>query len=100
MCAATAKSMNRSKPKITVLATAMPSPAVRFIRPSSAERASVRAFISASRASPWPYWSRSGKPRRLSSTKALSSPDWARSFRPPSPLSLDTARGRSIPTVA
>ena len=92
-------SMTRSKTKITVLADARLTPAVRFIRASSWDSASVWAFISASRAVPCPYGMVSGRPRRLSSTKALSSPDLVRNFSPSSPLSLDVASGTMTPTV-
>ena len=92
-------SIAKSSSRITVLVTAMLYPALHFILDSLSERASVRAFISARRASPWPYCIVSSRPRRLSSTKALSSPDSRRNTMPSSPLSREVRMGTATPTT-
>ena len=97
--AAEANSIARSNSRMMVFVTAAFRPAVRFMRASSAESASVRAFICCRRSLPRPYWSVSESPRRLSSTKLLSAPAPARNFIPSSPLAFETKSGTSTPTV-
>lgn len=93
------KSIARSNKRIAVFAAAVLHPALCFIRFSSAERASVLAFISSRRFSPCLYWIISGSPRRLSRMKLLSSPDPARSSMPSPPLNLEVIRGTATPTA-
>ena len=92
-------SMIKSKASTTALVTAELRPEVRFIRSSSLARLSVFSFICASRFLPCPYCRVSDRPRRLSSTKPESSPDFVRNFIPSSPLSLEVTIGITIPTI-
>ena len=94
-----ANSMARSNSRMQVLVTAVFRPAVRFIRSSSFARAAVRRSISARRSAPRPYCWISGRPRRLSSTKAESSPDFVRSRMPSSPLRREVTSGTATPTA-
>ena len=97
-CAETS-SMARSNTRMMVLVTAVLRPAVRFMRSSSLDRASVCSFICAMRFSPCPYCNVSERPRRESNTKPASSPDLVRNFMPSSPLSLDVTSGTITPTT-
>ena len=97
--AAEVRSIARSNSRMTVFVTAVFRPATRFIRASSPARASVRAFISSSRARPRPNWIVSDRPRRLSSTKPASAPASMHRRRPASPESRDVTSGITTPTV-
>ena len=85
--------------------TAIFLPAVRFIRFSVSERASVLSFICIRRSLPRLYCIVSESPRRLSSTNPLKSPEPVRNSAAasaavrPLPLNLDVMRGMIIPTA-
>ena len=79
--------------------TAIFLPAVRFIRFSVSERASVLSFICIRRSLPRLYCIVSESPRRLSSTNLLKSPEPVRNSIPSLPLNLDVMRGMIIPTA-
>ena len=66
---------------------------------ASCASASVCAFICASRCVPCPYCTVSGRPRRLSSTNAESSPAFVRQRSPVSLLQRDVASGTITPTA-